>query len=101
MTGRELLAWNLRRIRSEQSLSQEQLAADTGVDRAYLSEIERGLGNATLDLMDRLAGRLGVRPGELLAEHSTPGASDPASEAGQAPGRLPGLRRGRKTAPGH
>ena len=73
MRGRDLLAWNLRRLRSERGQSQERLAADTGIDRAYLSELERGQGNATLDIIDRLATHLDVGPAELLA------AQDPAS----------------------
>lgn len=73
MRGRDLLAWNLRRLRSERGQSQERLAADTGIDRAYLSELERGQGNATLDIIDRLAAHLGIEPGELLAQ------KDPAS----------------------
>lgn len=60
MNGRALLAWNLRRLRSEKGISQERLAADTGVDRAYVSEIEREQGNATVDLLDRLASALDV-----------------------------------------
>ena len=31
------------------------MAADSEVDRAYVSEIERRRGNATIDLLDRLA----------------------------------------------
>ncbi len=55
MNGRALVAWNLRKLRTERGISQERLAADTGVDRAYVSELERGLGNASVDLLDRLA----------------------------------------------
>jgi len=36
MNGRKLVAWNLRRLRVGQQLSQEKLAADAGVDRAYM-----------------------------------------------------------------
>lgn len=68
MRGRALVAWNLRRLRSERGVSQERLAADAGVDRAYLSEIEREQGNVTVDLLDRLAAELDCRPGEFLAE---------------------------------
>ncbi len=60
MNGRALLAWNLRRLRSERDVSQERLAADTGVDRAYMSELERELANPTIDLLDRLAEALHV-----------------------------------------
>jgi transcriptional regulator with XRE-family HTH domain len=60
MNGRALVAWNLKKLRTERGISQERLAADAGIDRAYLSEIERQLGNASVDLLDRLAGVLGV-----------------------------------------
>jgi transcriptional regulator with XRE-family HTH domain len=55
MNGRALLAWNLRRLRTARGLSQERLAADASIDRAYVSELEREEGNATVDLLDRLA----------------------------------------------
>lgn len=67
MNGRALVAWNLRRLRTERGVSQERLAADAGVDRAYVSELERELGNASIDLLDRLAAVLNVPVGEFLA----------------------------------
>ena len=68
MKGRALLAWNLRRIRVDQGLSQDRLAADTQVDRAYLGGIERQTENPSLDLMDRLATVLCVGLAELLRQ---------------------------------
>ena len=53
MNGRALLAWNLRRLRTSRGVSQERLAADAGVDRRYMSDLEREQGNATLDVLDR------------------------------------------------
>jgi len=41
MNGRMLIAWNLRKIRVQQGISQEALAADAGIDRAYLGGLER------------------------------------------------------------
>lgn len=76
MNGRQLLAWNLRRLRADRGLSQEKLAADSGIDRAYLSELERELGNASVDLVDRLAEALGVRPGALFVDPE-PGSARP------------------------
>ena len=73
MKARALFAWNLRRIRSELGVSQERLAADAGVDRAYVSELERKRGNATLDLMDKLAEVLEVPIGEFFRQ---PGAGE-------------------------
>ncbi|PZT99693.1 MAG: transcriptional regulator [Brevundimonas sp.] len=66
MNGRALVAWNLRRLRTERGVSQERLAADAGVDRAYVSELERELGNASVDMLDKLASVLGVATGDFL-----------------------------------
>jgi len=66
MKGRALFAWNLRRLRSERDISQERLAADAEIDRAYVSELERKRGNATLDLLDKIAEVLGVPLAEFF-----------------------------------
>jgi transcriptional regulator with XRE-family HTH domain len=66
MGARAIFAWNLRRLRVGRSISQEQLAADADIDRAYISELERERGNATLDLLDRLAGVLDVALAEFF-----------------------------------
>ena len=67
MKGRALVAWNLRRVRVAQGLSQERLAADAGVDRAYLGGLERQAENPTVDLLDKVAEALAVPLGELFA----------------------------------
>lgn len=66
MSGRGLLAWNLRRIRGELEISQERLAYDASVDRAYLSEIERKHANPTIDLLDKLSATLDVPIAEFF-----------------------------------
>lgn len=76
MKGRELLAWNLRRIRVAQGMSQDRLAADTEIDRAYLGGIERQTENPSLDLMDRLASALGVGLADLMRQPA-PGEEAP------------------------
>ena len=68
MKGRALLAWNLRALRTARSLSQERLAIDAGVDRAWVSELEREQGNTSVDLLDRLAEALDVPVAALFAE---------------------------------
>lgn len=78
MNGRALLAWNLRRLRAARRVSQERLAADAGVDRAYVSEIEREEGNATVDMLDRLAAVLNVPIVEFFVKPA-PGAKRPES----------------------
>ena len=69
MGSRELLAWNLRTLRTARGLSQERLAVDAGVARGWISQIELQKSNVSLDLLDRLAGALDVAPGALLAAH--------------------------------
>lgn len=76
MGGRELLAWNLRLLRTARGLSQERLAVDAGVARGWLSQLERQKGNTSLDLLDRLAKALGVPVAALLAEPAA-GAEPP------------------------
>ena len=73
MNGRALVAWNLRRIRVGQGISQEKLAADAGVDRAYLGGLERQTENPTVDLLDKVAGALDVSVSDFFA---VPGPED-------------------------
>ena len=68
MEGRARVAWNLRRLRVERGITQEGLAVDAGVDRTYVSGIERREFNPTVDLLDRLAAALTVDILDLLAE---------------------------------
>lgn len=53
-------------IRLARGLSQEQLGLISGLDRTYISGIERGLRNVSLINLERLAIALNVVPAELL-----------------------------------
>jgi transcriptional regulator with XRE-family HTH domain len=55
MDARALVARNLRRVRVAAEISQEALAVDAGVDRTYVSRLERGLENPTVAVLERLA----------------------------------------------
>lgn len=66
MDARTRVAWNLRRIRVERGLSQENLAVDANVDRSYISGMERQEFNPTVDLLDRLAVALDVDVSRFL-----------------------------------
>lgn len=61
------IAVNLRNIRKSQNIAQEKLALEAGVDRTFVSKIERGIGNPSLEVLLRLANRLGVSVADLLA----------------------------------
>jgi len=63
---KERLAYNLRRLRQEKRLSQEQFAFDVGIHRTYVSDLERGARNPTILIVEKLANFLGVEEGELF-----------------------------------
>ena len=66
--GRRLLARNLRRLRLERKLTQDELAADAGVRQALISELESGKIDVRLDTLQRIASALNARLAELLEE---------------------------------
>jgi transcriptional regulator with XRE-family HTH domain len=70
MDIRKLFGANVRRIRETAGISQAEVATRMGVDRAYISSIERGGQNATLLSLNETALALGVKPADLLAEPS-------------------------------
>jgi DNA-binding XRE family transcriptional regulator len=87
MEGRQLVAWNLRRIRVGQGLSQERLAFDAGVDRAYLGGIERQTENPTVEILDRLANTLSVPIAEFFIEPEKRAAPPKPLRSGRRPSR--------------
>jgi transcriptional regulator with XRE-family HTH domain len=64
---KSLFAANVRRMRLAAGLSQEQLAERAGLHRTYISSVERGLRNVSLENIFGLAAALGCDPRELLA----------------------------------
>ncbi len=66
--GRDLLAANLRAARRILGLTQEELGALSGIDRAYLSQIEHGKRNIGLDHLTELARALRMPVADLLRE---------------------------------
>lgn len=66
--ARKLLARNLRLLRLVRGWSQERLAEEAGLDRSYVSDIERATRNVSVEILERLAGAFGVSLPELLSE---------------------------------
>ena len=66
MDIREVFAANLRRLRHDAGLSQDDLAYEAKVSRSYLSQIEKGAYYASLKIIERLAKVLRVEPADLL-----------------------------------
>lgn len=65
MDKKSLLGKRIREIRKNQAISQEQLAERAGISAQYVSNIERGKENPTLDLLLRLADALKVSLGQM------------------------------------
>jgi transcriptional regulator with XRE-family HTH domain len=66
MQIREVFARNLRKARNAKGLSQEALAYEAGIDRTYISALERGVYSATIDMVGKLAAVLEIEPSALL-----------------------------------
>jgi transcriptional regulator with XRE-family HTH domain len=77
MDLREVFARNLRTLRSEKGLSQDDLAYEAKVSRSYLSQLEKGVFYASLNVIGRLADTLGVEAYELLKPPPKRGARRP------------------------
>ena len=67
---RQILALNLRRLRTSAGLSQEELAFRAGLHRTYISAVERARRNVSLDNLFRLASGLQVNARDLLNPNS-------------------------------
>lgn len=80
MDVRRRLGVNVRRLREARGLSQERFGFESGLDRTYVSGIERGVRNPTIVVVEKIANALGV-PADVLLKDTD------GSEAGS--GRKP------------
>jgi transcriptional regulator with XRE-family HTH domain len=58
----------IRNARKVKGLSQESLAAESGIERAYMSGIERGMQNMSLMTLAKVAKALGISVADLVVE---------------------------------
>ena len=65
---RDILAKNMRKLRAARGLTQEALAYDIGINRTYLSSVERAERNVSIDNIGRIAKGLRVEPWRLLRD---------------------------------
>ena len=63
---RDVLAFNIRSYRVAKMLSQEQLGFAAGLDRTFVSQVERARVNVSLDNIERIATALDVPASQLL-----------------------------------
>ena len=62
-----IVADNVRSLRKSAELSQEELAHEAGLDRTYISQVERRQRNLTIVVLAKIAEALKVTPDRLLA----------------------------------
>jgi transcriptional regulator with XRE-family HTH domain len=65
---RNVLAKNMRVLRAARGLTQEALADASGLNRTYLSSVERSERNVSIDNIARIATALEVEASELLRD---------------------------------
>ncbi|SIS60138.1 helix-turn-helix domain-containing protein [Belliella pelovolcani] len=66
MDIKEKFGNRLKALRKEKGLSQEELALKSGLNRPYISGIEQGKRNVSLEVMEKLAEALGVGIGSMV-----------------------------------
>jgi transcriptional regulator with XRE-family HTH domain len=64
--AQQKLGKKIRELRHDAELSQERLGEMTGLDRTYISGIERGVRNPSIRNIEKLAKALKVRVSELV-----------------------------------
>ena len=64
---RAIVGNNVRRLRQQAQLTQEQLAFAAEIDLTYVGGIERGKRNPSVLVLARIASALNTEPAELLA----------------------------------
>lgn len=60
------LANNVKKLRKQAGLSQEELAFQCDIDRTYISKVERGVANPSLLILVKIAETLNVRIEDLV-----------------------------------
>lgn len=68
MNIRRIFAANLKRFRKQAGLTQEQLAAKSGLHRTYIGGIEQKRINVSLKNIEKIADALGISPSALLID---------------------------------
>ena len=64
----QVFGTNVRKYRSELGVSQEHFAELCGLHRTYISDIERGQRNLSLENIEKIASALGTTVSQLFAE---------------------------------
>jgi len=70
MELRKVVGANIRKAREAAGLAQDQLAHDADIHPTYLSGVETGKRNITLNVLERIASALGVPEVSLVSRNA-------------------------------
>lgn len=71
VSARELVAFNIRRLRTQRGWQQELLSYEAGLHRTMVGHLEHCRRNVTVDTLEAIAGALEVDLQELFAPLSS------------------------------
>ncbi|MCU6712429.1 helix-turn-helix domain-containing protein [Paenibacillus sp. J5C_2022] len=77
-----LIGENIRALRREKGLSQEQLALRADINTSYMGQVERGEKNPTIDVLNRIAFALQTPLKDIVTVEAL-GEEDEASKSNQ------------------
>lgn len=66
MTLGKQIGKKIAALRKKQGMTQEDLAGAAEIDRSFLSEIENGHKNLSVETLKKIADALGIKPSKLL-----------------------------------
>ena len=66
MSLQKNLGITLKALRAEKGVSQEKMALSTGIDRRYMSDIENGRRNVSLEIVEKLAAFFDMKASEFI-----------------------------------
>lgn len=66
MSLQKKLGTTLKILRAERGVSQEKLSLSTSIDRRYMSDIENGRRNVSLEIIEKLAAFFEMKVSELF-----------------------------------
>lgn len=66
MGSQEKLGKNIKKARKKTGLTQDELSEKVGVHVSYISRIERGVVNASIEVIESIAKALKVKSSDIL-----------------------------------
>lgn len=68
MKIQQILGFNIKQIREQKSWSQDKLSEISGLHRTYISGIERGVRNPTVEIVQQISQAFDVHVAELFRD---------------------------------